>query len=266
MDVGVPPPVVELAAVEKFFAQRPREKPESAPVVPKSPCSQARDRDQFPKSDFKKPLQAQARIEVQPLTIAQTPEAFSQLRVIGQFHSNYLVLEKEDSLIIIDQHAAHERVNFEKLKAGLNQNKISQQILLFPQVIELNFQQAQLLTENIDLVRNIGFEIEIFGGNSFVVKAAPFLLQKTDLGPLFSDLADELADLGRSKSLEEKIDHILSVIACHSSVRAGQALSEPEIKALLKEMDQAPFVGSCPHGRPSIWKFPLRELEKKFQR
>jgi len=251
-------------AMEKFFAERQKEKAGS--VIPKFPPSPAGAPEPLVKPEQKKPEPAPLKIEPQPLTYAGKPEPFSRLRVIGQFHSNYLILESEDQLILIDQHAAHERVNFEKLKSQLNQNKISQQILLFPQVIELNFQQAQLLTENLELVRALGFEIEIFGGLSFLIKATPYLLQPSNLGPLFSDLADELADVGRSKSLEEKIEHILSVIACHSSVRAGQALSEPEIKALLKEMDQTPFINSCPHGRPSIWTLPLREVEKKFQR
>ncbi len=251
-------------AVEKFIQDRHPGKLEPGPVKFSAP--KTRIPGTLPQAFPKTPGQAPAKIEPQPLTYSQKPEAFSLLRIIGQFHSNYLILESEDQLIVIDQHAAHERVNFEKLKSQLNHNKISQQILLFPQVVELNFQQAQRLTENLDLVRALGFEIEIFGSLSFIVKSVPYLLQQPNLGPLFADLADELLEVGQSQTLEEKIDHILSVIACHSSVRAGQSLYEPEIKSLLKEMDQAPYVSSCPHGRPSLWKIPLRDLEKKFQR
>jgi len=247
-------------AVGKFFSERVSEKAEQRPAKP----FPSRERFRQPLPEQEKPCPVKS--EPSGLTYAEKPEPFSLLRVIGQFHSSYIILESSEHLIIIDQHAAHERINFEKLKSQLSQSQISQQILLFPQTLELNILQTRLLTENLDLVRALGFEIEIFGPTSFIVKAVPYLLRESDLKPLFVDLTDELAELGRSKTLEEKIDHILSVIACHSSVRAGQALSEPEIKALLKEMDQSPYVLSCPHGRPSIWKLSLRELEKKFQR
>ena len=262
-------------AMQKFFAgPKPGFKLEPKPVQPK--ISNLYERPaQIRKPD---PVATDRPREEKPIPVRTGPGpgkneatvlpagSFSELRVIGQFHSNYLVLESEDSLVIIDQHAAHERINFEKLKAELRESRLSRQNLLFPEVAELDFQQAQTINKNLELIESLGFEIQPFGGTSFLIKTMPGLLENMELGPLISDMADELAEVGKSTSLEDKIDHLLSVIACHSSVRAGKTLSEPEIQALLREMDESAFPGQCPHGRPALWKIPLREIEKKFSR
>ncbi len=197
---------------------------------------------------------------------AQMGFQFNELKVLGQFHSNYILLEAPEELIILDQHAVHERINFEKLKAQLEAGNPARQNLLFSEVVELNWEQAQKISENMELIQRLGFEIEPFGGTSFIIKAAPAILKDTELSALINDLADELLELGKTSSIEEKIHHLLSVIACHSSIRAGKILSEQEIKALLEEMDKVGFAGTCPHGRPAIWRISVKELEKKFSR
>ena len=197
---------------------------------------------------------------------AQKEFSFMDLRILGQFHSNYILLEGKEELIILDQHAVHERINFEQLKSQWRARSIAQQNLLFPQVIELNYSQYQVLEENFELIKNLGFELEAFGGTSILIKAIPASLKEPDLNLLISDLIDELSELGKAQSLEEKTEAMLKVIACHSSVRAGQVLSQAEIHSLLQEMEEVGFVASCPHGRPAIWRISLSELEKKFSR
>jgi len=261
-------------AMQKFFESRPRFKLEPKPVQPR--ISALYERPAEAKIPEAEPIKPQAAKPSAPAETGEAlerksvaapgPDIFSSLRVIGQFHSNYLVLESEDSLIIIDQHAAHERINFEKLKSRYQSHELLRQRLLFPEVIELDFQQAQMLNKHLDLLESLGFEIQPFGGNSFLVKAAPGLLENIELGPLLADLADELSELGKLSSIDERMDHLLAVVACHSSVRAGQPLAEREIQALLKELDETPFPGQCPHGRPALWKIPLKEIEKKFSR
>ena len=221
----------------------------------------------FSGSSLKRPAQLQ-NLPANSSQPAQAGEKFSflDLRVLGQFHSNYILLEGSEELIILDQHAVHERINFEKLKSQWQGQGISRQNLLFPQVVELNHQQYQVLEENFELIKNLGFELEQFGGTSILVKAIPASLKEPNLTLLISDLVDELSELGKAQSLEDKTEAMLKVIACHSSVRAGQILNEAEIKSLLQEMEEIGYVASCPHGRPAIWRIGLPELEKKFSR
>jgi len=263
-------------AMQKFFMKaRPGFKLEPKPVQPRMDALYNRTRASFPPrapDREREPglieRQGEREKTAEPKTVPPPSPGpgFSGLKVLGQFHSNYLLLESEDSLIVIDQHAAHERINFEKLKLEFSSNQLSRQNLLFPEVVELDFQRAQLIGKNLELIQSLGFDLQPFGGNSFVIKTTPGLMRNLDLPALVADLADELAEVGKLNSIDDRIDHLLSVIACHSSVRAGQALSGPEISSLLKEMDERPFPGQCPHGRPAIWKVPLREIEKKFSR
>ena len=261
-------------ATEKFFQNRKRFRLEPPPFQPKisaldkSPEERKNTADWTAKYREEK-LSAQLETEKpneRPVTPSPSQEIFSSLRIIGQFHSNYLLLESEDSLIVIDQHAAHERLNFEKLKNWHQSHELGRQSLLFPEVVELDFQQAQVLNQNLELLDSIGFEVQPFGGNSFLVKATPALLGSLELGPLFADLADELSELGKISSIDQRLENLFAVVACHCSVRAGQPLSEREIQSLLSELERNPFPGQCPHGRPALWKIPLKEIEKKFSR
>ncbi|BCA80048.1 DNA mismatch repair endonuclease MutL [Desulfuromonas sp. AOP6] len=191
---------------------------------------------------------------------------FSSLILIGQFGHSYLLCQEGDDLILIDQHAAHERIGFERLKSQLRQGKIERQALLFPDVLEFDFRQAALVQEHLDDLQRLGFEMEPFGGNSFVLKAVPQLLHKADPVALLRDVAGELAQIGQSDMLEEALDQVLILMACHTMVRANQKLSLPQMQALLNDMDTVDFKGHCPHGRPVMQRLSRGEIEKMFKR
>ncbi len=191
---------------------------------------------------------------------------FSQLQVLGQYHQSYLLCQDGDDLILVDQHAAHERVGFEKLRHSYAQGSVPSQTLLFPEVLELDYRSATALEENCTELGRLGFEIEPFGGKSFALKSVPQVLIDRNAGQLVIDVALELEKIGRAGQLQESIDEILILMACHGVIRANQALSTAEIKALLRELDQIDFKANCPHGRPVMQRLTLIEVERLFRR
>lgn len=191
---------------------------------------------------------------------------FSSLTIIGQFHSSYLVCQDRDELVLIDQHAAHERINFERLRQQFHAQGIIRQELMFPVVMEYDFKEAAHLAHNLNEFARFGFEVEPFGGNAFVLKAIPQLMDGAEAEQLVRDVASELAALGESSRIEEALEHILMTMACHGSVRANQALSTPQMVALLNDLDQVDFNGHCPHGRPVIQRMTMGEIERMFKR
>jgi DNA mismatch repair protein MutL len=212
---------------------------------------------------------ARAEIESRPEPrqefIAETKAGFfSGLRVLGQIKGVYLVCESDDEMVIIDQHAAAEKVAFERLKKQYHSRNILRQALLFPQTLELSFRDARTLEANLERLENFGFEIEPFGQNAFILKAVPGLLADADLSQLILDLIEELASLGRTVPLEEKLDHIFAVMSCHAVIRGAILLSPEQIQALLESLDTIEFPSHCPHGRPVINRIPFKELDKMF--
>ena len=198
---------------------------------------------------------------------AATPAAFfASLRVIGQAFEGYLICESAESLLVIDQHAAHERVAFERLRRAYADGGVARQRLLVPAVVDVGAQAAPLLADALAELENLGFELEPFGGNSFAVRAVPALLSDGDPTTLVRDLAEELTDIGRSRRLAEAAESVLARLACHSAVRVGQSLDAEQIRALLVAMDQADFAGNCPHGRPAFITLPRSDLERLFKR
>ena len=191
---------------------------------------------------------------------------FSSLTLIGQFGQSYLLCQDGEDLLLIDQHAAHERIGFERLKEQLRRGNIERQALLFPDVLEFDFRQAAQVQEHVNDLYRLGFEVEPFGGNSFVLKAVPQLLHKADPVALLRDVAGELAQIGQSGKLEEALDQVLILMACHTMVRANQKLSLPQMQALLNDMDTVDFKGHCPHGRPVMQRLTRGEIEKMFKR
>lgn len=191
---------------------------------------------------------------------------FSQLQILGQYHHSYLLCQDGDDLVLIDQHAAHERIGFEKLRQSYTEGSVSSQTLLFPEVLELDFRSATALEDNREELERLGFDIEPFGGKSFALKAVPQLLAERDVGQLVIDVALELEKVGRAGQLQESLDEILILMACHGVIRANQALSTVEIKALLRELDQIDFKANCPHGRPVMQRLTLTEIERLFRR
>ena len=197
---------------------------------------------------------------------SQAEGFFSRLQILGQYHQSYLLCQDRDDLVLIDQHAAHERAGFEKLRRQFGEGHIPSQTLLFPEILELDFNSADALLQQQEQLEELGFDVEPFGGKSFALKAVPQLLGQASAGKLVTDVALELARVGRTGQLRESIDEVLIMMACHSVIRANQALSHAEIKALFRELDQIDFKANCPHGRPVMQRLTLADVEKLFRR
>jgi len=201
-----------------------------------------------------------------PASGASSAGFFANLRVIGQAFEGYLICESGESLLVIDQHAAHERVTFERLRHAYADGGVARQRLLVPTVVDVGAQAAPLLAERLTDLENLGFELEPFGGGSFAVRAVPALLGDGDPAALVRDLAEELTEVGRSRRLTDAAESVLARLACHSAVRVGQSLGPEQIRALLTAMDNVDFAGNCPHGRPAYITLPRSDLERLFKR
>jgi len=184
----------------------------------------------------------------------------------GQVNATYIVAEAEDGLVIVDQHAAHERLVLERMRAAREGGAVARQALLLPEVVELDEPDCDRLEGATKELADFGLEIERFGPSSILVRALPAALGKTDIAGLLADLAAEIAELGDALSLRHKLDHVAATIACHGSVRAGRVLSVAEMNALLREMEVTPRSGQCNHGRPTWVKLAHTDLEKLFGR
>src|SRR3954447_23888126 len=184
----------------------------------------------------------------------------------GQVAATYIVAEAEDGLVIVDQHAAHERLVLERIRAAREGGGVAQQALLIPEVVELEEPECDRLEGAIDELAAMGLDLERFGPMAMLVRSVPAALGKTDAAALLADLAGEIAELGGPMSLRDKLDHVAATIACHGSVRAGRILSVAEMNALLREMEVTPRSGQCNHGRPTWVKLGHSEIEKLFGR
>ena len=184
----------------------------------------------------------------------------------GQVAATYIVAEAEDGLVIVDQHAAHERLVLERMRAARDGGAVARQALLIPEVVELEEPDCDRLEGAAADLSDLGLEIERFGPTAMLVRAVPAMLGKTNAAALLADLAGEIAELGGPMSLTDKLDHVAATIACHGSVRAGRILSVAEMNALLREMEVTPRSGQCNHGRPTWVKLGHGEIEKLFGR
>lgn len=185
----------------------------------------------------------------------------------GQVANTYIVAEAADGLVLVDQHAAHERIVLERLRAaGAGDKVAASQALLMPEVVEMDEPACDRLEEQIDHFASLGLVIERFGPGAMLVRALPGTLKRADPEKLLTDLADDLAKHGASLLLGEKIEHVLATMACHGSVRAGRTLNVAEMNALLREMEATPRSGQCNHGRPTWVKLSMNDVEKLFGR
>jgi DNA mismatch repair protein MutL len=184
----------------------------------------------------------------------------------GQVAATYIVAEAEDGLVIVDQHAAHERLVLERLRAARAGGIVPSQDLLIPEVVELDEPDCDRLESAFAQLAGLGLELERFGPTSILVRSVPAALRGPDAGKLLADLAAEIAELGSALSLQERLDHVEATIACHGSVRAGRILSVAEMNALLREMEVTPRSGQCNHGRPTWVKLAHEDIEKLFGR
>ncbi len=184
----------------------------------------------------------------------------------AQLHDTYIVSQTEDSVIIVDQHAAHERLVYEKMKAALTSGRVASQMLLIPEVVELDETRAEALAERADELEQFGVVLERFGEGAVAVREMPSLLGDTDIAKLIKDLADEVMQTEATQTLKERLDHVCATMACYGSVRAGRRLKAEEMNALLREMEATPNSGQCNHGRPTYVELKLSDIEKLFSR
>jgi DNA mismatch repair protein MutL len=190
--------------------------------------------------------------------------AFADLTVIGQFHGTYIICQDGDDLILIDQHAAHERIVFERLSDS--NDGIESQRLLMPETLELGFGEAEALSRLIPQLNEMGLEIEPFGGTTFAIKAVPTLLDHHDIASVVRSLAEQSAESGLSKDISRVLEDCRMLMACHHAVRANQHLAPGQITAMLEQLDQCKMPSNCPHGRPTWIRWSRRDLEKAFKR
>jgi len=184
----------------------------------------------------------------------------------AQVHETYIVAQTRDGMVIVDQHAAHERLVYERLKAALDQSGVARQILLIPDIAELDEADVERLTSRADELARYGLVIESFGPGAVIVRETPSLLGEIDAGALLRDLADHMAEWDEALPLERRLMHVASTMACHGSVRAGRRLKPEEMNALLREMEATPNSGQCNHGRPTYVELKLHDIERLFGR
>lgn len=184
----------------------------------------------------------------------------------AQLHETYILSQTRDGLVIVDQHAAHERLVYERMKTELETGGVVRQALLLPQVIEMEAAEAERLVGQAAALAELGLVLEAFGSGAVLVRETPALLGDTDVQGLVRDIADDLAESGTALALRERLDAVCSTMACHGSVRAGRRLTAPEMNALLRQMEATPHSGQCNHGRPTYVALKLGDIERLFGR
>ncbi|WP_395622847.1 DNA mismatch repair endonuclease MutL [Sphingomonas daechungensis] len=265
------------AALDEASQKSAKREQAAAPVLWTTSVSYDEQRDRVPETWAPPPALGESRLQEARALFDHAPAARAEPAVAevpkhplgvarGQVSATYIVAEAEDGLVIVDQHAAHERLVLERMRAAREGGAIPRQPLLMPEVVDLDEPDCDRLEAAMPDLEALGLEIERFGPTAILVRSTPAALGKTDVRDLLSDLAAELAELGSAFSLQEKLDHVAATIACHGSVRAGRVLSVAEMNALLREMEVTPRSGQCNHGRPTWVKLGHAEMEKLFGR
>ena len=200
-----------------------------------------------------------------------TAETIAEVGELGlakaQFHNTYIISQTEDSIVIIDQHAAHERITMEKMKQSMAKHEqVPTQMLLLPEVVDLSLSEKENVLEYAEQLAQLGLRLEEFGTSAVLVREIPALLGDTDVKKLVKDIAAEISEWGGEYALSDKIHHICATIACHGSVRAGRSLNIEEMNHLLRDMEKTEHSGQCNHGRPTYVKIKLSDIEKLFER
>ena len=184
----------------------------------------------------------------------------------AQVHETYIVAQTRDGVVIVDQHAAHERLVYERMKGEMAEGGVTRQALLLPEVVELDPAEAERVCAKADELAALGLMLEPFGLGAVLVRETPALLGETDVQGLVRDIADDLAENGQALALKERLEDVCSTMACHGSVRAGRRLTAPEMNALLRQMEATPHSGQCNHGRPTYVELKLADIERLFGR
>jgi DNA mismatch repair protein MutL len=201
---------------------------------------------------------------VEPASVE--PEALPLGAARAQVHQNYVIAQTADGIVIVDQHAAHERLVYEKLKRQLAESGVASQALLIPEIVDLSEGDLSRLMEAAEDLARLGLVIEAFGGTAVAVREVPAILGRVDAAAMIRDVLDELAEDGETRGVQARIEAVLSRIACHGSVRSGRALRAEEMNALLREMEATPHSGQCNHGRPTYVELKLADIERLFGR
>jgi DNA mismatch repair protein MutL len=240
----------------------PRQKPGiSAPIKP-TPTQQ----QEISLPTYTPPVTSTTQQPIIPLA-SSSAKLESDIQPIGQVFNSYIIAQNKERIFIIDQHAAHERILYEKLmKESINELSLPAQILLMPITLETDYKETATLIQNIPTFNSLGFEIEEFGQNSFIIRAIPAVLENKDAKELIFELIYELQSIGKSKTPKEIREKMLISISCHSAIKAGDKLAQAEIESLISQLSQTQLPFTCPHGRPVIVKMGLDELEKRFMR
>ncbi len=213
------------------------------------------------------PLMPEMTPSARAVEPAIQPERVGRLgAAVAQVHGTFIVAQTPDSVVIVDQHAAHERLVYEKMKQALANGNIKRQILLIPEVVDMEEDAAQRLLACAVPLATAGLVIETFGAGAVLVREVPALLDKVDMKALLKDLAEELAEYDDSRAVQDKLEHVCATLACHGSVRAGRVLNLGEMNALLRQMEETPNSGQCSHGRPTYVELKLTDLQKLFDR
>jgi DNA mismatch repair protein MutL len=205
-----------------------------------------------------------ARVEEMPAQAAQMELPLGVAR--AQLHETYIIAQTADGIVIVDQHAAHERLVYERMKVALAAGGIARQPLLIPEVVELDPSEVDRVASRASELAELGLVIEPFGPDAVMVREMPAMLGKTDIKALVRDLADDIAETGKALSLKERLEAVAGTLACHTSVRAGRRLNADEMNALLREMEATPHSGQCNHGRPTYVELKLSDIERLFGR
>jgi DNA mismatch repair protein MutL len=184
----------------------------------------------------------------------------------AQLHETYIVAQTRDGIVIVDQHAAHERLVYERMKAEADSGRVARQALLLPEVVELDPAEAERVVARADELAELGLVVEAFGPGAVLVRETPALLGETDAAGLIRDIADDLAENGAALALKERMAEVCATMACHGSVRAGRRLAAAEMNALLRQMEATPHSGQCNHGRPTYVELKLADIERLFGR
>jgi DNA mismatch repair protein MutL len=204
--------------------------------------------------------------EAEPSAGAEAFTAYPLGAARAQLHETYIVAQTADGIVIVDQHAAHERLVHERMKQALAEGGVKRQGLLVPEVVEMEDAACERLLARADELAELGLLVEAFGAGAVVVREVPALLGQADVQGLVRDLADDLAELGEGLSLKERLEEVCGTLACHGSVRAGRRLSVTEMDALLRQMERTPHSGQCNHGRPTYVELRLADIERLFGR
>ncbi len=215
---------------------------------------------------FAETSQPFARAEEEAQTTDETPARYPLGAARAQVHENYIIAQTADGMVIVDQHAAHERLVYETLKSQMAENGVASQALLIPEIVEMSEADAARLLDLADEFTRLGLLIEAFGGGAVAVRETPAILGLVDTRAMLLDILDELSDQGESQNVQARIEAVLSRIACHGSVRSGRRMQVDEMNALLREMEATPHSGQCNHGRPTYVELKLSDIERLFGR